>query len=84
LIEAQIARALGIKHFFLRDETTKRWTRITDPDEIEKAMNFGEEGQNYYWIWTKDPSVQAFTDLMNRALDKPAEQFQLTGAEKGP
>ncbi len=24
----------------------------------------------------KDPSVQAFTDLMNRALDKPKEQPQ--------
>ena len=25
-------------------------------------------------VWEKDPSVQAFTDLMNRALDKPAER----------
>ena len=25
-------------------------------------------------VWEKDPSVQAFTDLMNRALDKPKEQ----------
>jgi len=27
-------------------------------------------------VWEKDPSVQAFTDLLNRALDKPAEQKQ--------
>ena len=27
-------------------------------------------------VWEKDPSVQAFTDLMNRALDKPAEPPQ--------
>jgi len=32
---------------------------------------------NSFWIYTKDPSVQAFTDLMNRALDKPTEQVQL-------
>ena len=24
---------------------------------------------SHYWIFSKDPSVQAFTDLMNRALD---------------
>jgi hypothetical protein len=28
-------------------------------------------------IWEKDPSVQAFTDLLNRALDKPVEQVEL-------
>jgi hypothetical protein len=27
-------------------------------------------------VWEKDPSVSAFTDLMNRALDKPKEQEQ--------
>ncbi len=27
-------------------------------------------------VWEKDPSVQAFTDLMNRALDKPADPAQ--------
>ncbi len=33
------------------------------------------EGSTYY-IYAKDPSIQAFTDLMNRALDKPKEQKQ--------
>jgi hypothetical protein len=28
--------------------------------------------------------VQAFTDLLNRALDKPAEQVQVSGADGGP
>jgi len=28
--------------------------------------------------------VQAFTDLMNRGLDKPAEQKKVTAAEDGP
>ena len=27
-------------------------------------------------IWAKDPSVQAFSDLLNRAIDKPKEQPQ--------
>lgn len=78
LIDAQIANAKGLSHFFLRDEKTKQFVRITDPKQIEIALNMGEgdgEGK-YYWIHTKDPSTQAFTDLMNRALDKPKEQPQ--------
>ena len=30
-------------------------------------MERRDEGK-YYWAYTKDPSIQAFTDLMNRAL----------------
>jgi hypothetical protein len=38
-----------------------------------------EFDHNAFWIYSKDPSVQAFTDLMNRALDKTcAEQKKLT------
>ena len=37
-----------------------------------------------YWIFSKDPNVQAFTDLLNRALDKPAAHVQVAGADGGP
>lgn len=85
LIEAQVANAQGIQHFFLRDKVTKQFQRITDPDQIEQALNAddAEEGSTY-WIFTKDPSVQAFTDLLNRALDKPMEQIQLSGDADKP
>ena len=69
---AQIANAKGISHFFLRDPKTGQFVKIEDAKAIETALNSGEEG-SYYWIFTKDPSIQAFTDLMNRALDKPVE-----------
>ena len=49
----------------VRNKTTEPFERITDPDKIEAAINAGEE---YYRIYTKDPNVHAFTDLMNRAL----------------
>lgn len=75
LVKAQIANAKGISHFFLRDPKTKQFMRIEDPERITQALNSGDEG-SYYWIFTKDPSIQAFTDLMNRALDKPKEQEQ--------
>ncbi len=83
MIERQIVHAMGIDHFFLRDEKTKQFVRVTDPKTIETALNCGDK-DSYYWIFTKDPSVQAFTDLMNRALDKPAEQVKVTGADNGP
>lgn len=74
---SQIANAQGISHFMLRDPKTGKFERIAELDQIQKALNAegAEEGSSYY-IWTKDPSVQAFTDLMNRALDKPKEQEQ--------
>ena len=79
LLDAAIDHALGIRHFFKRDETGQ-WERLTDADQIAEALNKGEG----FWIYTKDPSVQAFSDLMNRALDKPAEQVKLTGEDEGP
>ena len=81
LIEAQIASAIGVSHFLVRNKTTGKFERITDPDKIEAAMNAGGE---YYRIFTKDPNVHAFADLMNRALDKPAQQTKVTGTDDGP
>lgn len=77
MVAAQIAHAQGISHFMLRDKKTGKFERVTELTQIERALNDedAEEGSTYY-IWTKDPSVQAFTDLMNRALDKPKEQEQ--------
>ena len=57
LIEAQIANALGISYFLLRNKTTGKFEPISDPDKIEAAINAGEE---YYRIYTKDPNVHAF------------------------
>lgn len=76
MLKAQIQHAKGIDHFFLRDEKTKQFVRIEDPKMIEAALNAGDEG-SYYWVFTKDPSVQAFTDLMNRAIDKPSEHVEM-------
>jgi hypothetical protein len=72
MIEAQIAHAMGIGHLYRRDKTG-RFTRVEDQAAIDDVLATGGEGK-HYWIFAKDPSVQAFTDLMNRALDKPKEQ----------
>ena len=72
MIQSQIAHAIGIGHLYTRDKQGK-FSRIESEDLIEQVLAQGREGKDY-WIFAKDPSVQAFSDLMNRALDKPKEQ----------
>lgn len=73
---AQIAHAKGLSYLVGRDRLGK-FKKLTS-DEAQKALEEG--GTSEYTVvevWEKDPSVQAFTDLMNRALDKPKEQEQV-------
>lgn len=67
LLEAQVANASGIKYLVARDPKTGKFERIAASQVRDDAV---------IEVWEKDPSVQAFTDLLNRALDKPAEQKQ--------
>src|SRR6516165_7890857 len=77
LIDAQIDNAQGLKHLMMRDPKTGKFERVTgDAKQIDKAL----KSKNAFWIYTKDPNVQAFTDLLNRAIDKPAEHIQVAGA----
>lgn len=73
LTAAQIAHAKGLSYLVGRDKAGK-FKKLTS-DEAEKALA-GESEYTLVEVWEKDPSVQAFTDLMNRALDKPKEQEQ--------
>jgi hypothetical protein len=73
MTDAQIEAAKGIKHLMLRDPKTGKFERVKDEDGIDKALK--SEGEAV-WIYTKDPSTAAYTDVMNRTLDKPAEQDQ--------
>ena len=73
LVSAQMAHAKGLSYLVGRDKTGK-FKKLTS-DEADKALA-GESDYTLVEVWEKDPSVQAFTDLMNRALDKPKEQEQ--------
>lgn len=82
LLEAQIANSKGLKYLVVRNAKTGKFERVTQK-QMESLLEPGnEEALERVEVWEKDPSVQAFTDLLNRALDKPAEQKQeieLTG-----
>lgn len=73
LTAAQIRHAKGLSYLVGRDKTGK-FKKLTS-DEADKALS-GASEYTMVEVWEKDPSVQAFTDLMNRALDKPKEQEQ--------
>lgn len=81
LVDAQVANAMGLKYLVVREKSSGKFLRVS---EIAAKAAQGEE---IIEVWEKDPCVQAFTDLMNRALDKPAEQEQqvslhVTGGEQ--
>lgn len=84
MIRAQVDNCTGISHFMLRDPESGQFKRLTDPDQIAAALNApnAAEGSTYY-IYAKDPSIQAFTDLANRTIDKPTETMDVhvTGDE---
>ena len=76
LITAQLANAKGIKYLVVRDKKTGKFIRVTEAMARHRLPKQGDEGEETVEVWEKDPSVQAFTDLLNRALDKPREQLQ--------
>jgi hypothetical protein len=69
LIDAQLSNALGRKYLVTRDRKNGKFLRVGEA----MARNSDEETIE---VWEADPSIQAFTDLMNRALDKAKEQEQ--------
>ena len=75
LLEAQVANAQGIKYLVGREKKTGKFTRLTQA-QVEAVLDGKDDTYTYLEVWEKDPSVQAFTDLLNRALDKPKEQQQ--------
>lgn len=69
LIDAQVSNAKGLKYLVVRNKATGKFVRVA-----EKGARHVNADEEIIEVWEKDPSVQAFTDLMNRALDKPKEQ----------
>lgn len=70
LVDSQIANAMGLKYLVVRDKKSGKFLRVTE-GMAKAKLSTGEE---VIEVWEKDPSVYAFTDLMNRTIDKPKEQ----------
>jgi hypothetical protein len=67
---AQIAAAKGLKYLVARHKKGGTFRPVRNVLEAIK------DEEQIIEVWEHRPSTQAFTDLMNRALDKPKEQMQ--------
>jgi hypothetical protein len=74
---AQIQHAQGVSYMILR-HSDGTFTRATDEKQIDAAC---ASGATAFRIFTQAPNVQAYADLLNRALDKPAEQVKVSGPD---
>lgn len=77
MVSAQISNACGIRYLVVRQRSTGKFLR-----RVGATGETHDPETEIIEIWEKDPSTPAFTDLLNRALDKPKEQEQtitLTG-----
>jgi hypothetical protein len=82
MIEAQIANAMGIKYLVARDKKTGKFEKLSEARAKVKLS--GAEGDlEIIEVWEERPNVQAFTDLLNRTIDKPAEQEQVVAHTGG-
>ncbi len=77
---AQIANSKGLKYLVTRDKKTGKFVRVT---EAMARLKQGDS-EEIIEVWEKDPSVQAYTDLMNRYLGKPTEEIELRGKDGSP
>jgi hypothetical protein len=68
LVDAHLANALGISYLVTREKKTGKFVRVS------QAMARVRKGHELIEVWEKDPSVHAFTYLLDRALDRPQEQ----------
>lgn len=82
LVASQISAAKGIRYLVARNRASGKFVRLDEEAMTKLLAGEDDDSLEAVEVWEKDPSVQAFTDLMNRALDKPKEQKQeleLTG-----
>lgn len=73
MIEAQVSHACGLRFLMVREKSSGKFLRV-GKGAAEKL----KPEEEIIEVWEKDPSVQAFTDLLNRTIDKPADTVEQT------
>jgi hypothetical protein len=75
IVGAHVTNALGIKYLVTRNAKTGKFERVSK-ERMEQLLESGSEELELVEVYDKDPSVEAFKTLLDRALDKPKEQVQ--------
>jgi len=73
MVAAQVENAKGLKYLIARDKLTGKFRRLGEAD----AALAGDSDREIVEVWEKDPNVSAFTDLLNRTIDKPTEHVDM-------
>lgn len=68
---SQIEAAKGLRYLVKRSKQGGTFTAVTK-EQVDAGLF--DDSSVIIEVWDKQPSTPAFTDLMNRALDKPKEQ----------
>lgn len=75
---AQIKNALGIRYLVSRDKKTGKFTKLSEAEAEARSKDKAWQRDNEVLeVWDERPNVQAYADLMNRTLGKPAEHVEL-------
>jgi hypothetical protein len=81
MTDAQISNACGIKYLVAREKATGKFRKLS---EAEATLAIGNESETeVIEVWEERPNVQAFTDLLNRTIDKPIEQVNVDAHVEG-
>lgn len=75
MIRAQVANALGLRYLVARHKASGKFVRLTKR-LLDRILSGKDTQHEAIEVWSKDPSVHAFAELMNRWIDKPKEQAQ--------
>jgi hypothetical protein len=75
IIGAHITNAQGTKYLVTRNAKTGKFERVSQ-ERMEQLLESGDKELETIEVYDKDPSVEAFKTLLDRALDKPKEQAQ--------
>ncbi len=80
MLLSQGEHARGVSYMRLRNPDGS-FARATDEKQIDAAI---AAGASWFQIFTEAPNTQAFVAISDRAIDKPTEHHELTGADDGP
>jgi hypothetical protein len=58
--------------------------QVKDQARVEELLQGSCSGDDWYYITTKDPNIQAIKELWDRSFGKVKESLELTGNEGGP
>lgn len=81
MVDAQIAAAQGVKYLVGRAKKGGKFIHLT-AEQVQAYLDRpeGEEPEfEVVEMWEKVPSTQAFTDLLDRTLDKAAQPVKVEG-----